>query len=190
MESAIKGRLEDLVESASVHDSPMQAVLEAPTAGGNEEEDGPWLAVVSHEHGEEVYIGTSRAEVMREVGAYVAEWYEHDYQGQKGIRFQIRKALFRGDYERGATVYFHHHIREYCDLRTYSTSSKERLQEAREEEVYREDLLSGVAGAVAVNGQYPFDSRTEARQELGERSTEALEALYEEVVLAEEISGE
>jgi len=187
--SAIEGRLEDLVEHVSVHESPMQAVLEAPATAGNQEEEGPWLAVVSHEHGEEVYIGMSRAEVMREVGAYVSEWYQHDYQEQKRIRFQIRKALFRGDYEQAAKVYFKNHIREYCDLRTYSTGSKTRLQEAQDEEAYREELLHAVTGVVAAHGHYPFDTRSEAREELGERSTKALEALYEEVVLVEETTA-
>jgi hypothetical protein len=112
---------------------------------GVDAEGDIYTAAVSHKHGEDVFVAGSREGLIEELAIYVAEWYKNDFRGEPGARLEIRKALIEERYEDAVQAYFQNHPREYADVNTVGSRSRESLESAQDKSDYREELVDVVA---------------------------------------------
>jgi hypothetical protein len=114
-------------------------------------EETIYTATVSHKHGANVFVAGSRSDLIEELAIYVAEWYKNDFRRGPEVRFEIRKALAEERYEDAVQAYFQNHPREYADVNTVGSRSREPLESAQDKSSYREDLVRALAMKREVN---------------------------------------
>lgn len=163
-----------LIDGLQMH-APVSAVTDA-------EQLQIWVARIGHRHGTDVYAAYSHEGILKQAAAYVAEWFQNENLSDREV-YQIRTALFEGDYQEAISVYFDAKYSETIDIMhpraTVDAHKQKSLDTARKASSFAEYIENQIC--------LYYRDREQMTEAIGEDpSLEELRSYYESLLPEDE----